>query len=92
MFSVYPHIPSVPLLRDAEFFKYPGVTCHAERSEASFPVSCQTLRFAQGDMVPGWNDEEDLLPLRFASSRLCVTRTYRLRQRRNDAKPRNATA
>ena len=38
-------------------------SCHAERSEASVPVSCQTLRGAQGDMVSGWDEEEDLLPL-----------------------------
>jgi len=27
-----------------------NTVCHAERSEASVPVSCQTLRYAQGDM------------------------------------------
>jgi hypothetical protein len=26
-------------IRDMENFKYPGITCHAERSEASFPAS-----------------------------------------------------
>ena len=31
--------------------KTPRHTCHAERSEASIPASCQTLRFAQGDMT-----------------------------------------
>jgi hypothetical protein len=30
------------------------MSCHAERSEASIPASCKTLRFAQGDMVADW--------------------------------------
>ena len=53
-------VPTVP--RERKFLSILA-TCHAERSEASVPVSCQTLRGAQGDMVSGWEEEEDLLPL-----------------------------
>jgi hypothetical protein len=63
-------------------------TCHAERSEASVPVSCQTLRFAQGDMVPGWDDEEDLLSS--CVTIRCAPRPGGIRIARRDASRRSA--
>ncbi len=52
------------------------LSCHAERSEASFPVSCQTLRVAQGDM--GIGSDVTALLLRYCLNSFCFSATISL--------------
>ena len=44
-----------PALRTVTRARRPRSHVAQERSEASLPASEQTLRCAQGDMVPGWD-------------------------------------